>query len=87
MITEREKRLIEMTNMLLISLDKIAVSRDMGATRAEAIRAIEAYQEDWRFWKKEFLSDIPQTPIGREFSEKMEFDGTLVPIYRPVRER
>jgi len=55
-LTEREGHLGRMINDLLISLDKIAVSKDMGFTRAEAIRAIEAYQRDWKDWKKYYWS-------------------------------
>jgi len=57
MITEREQHFIRMINGLLNSLDHIAVSRDMGAVRAEAIRAIEAYQQDWRGFKQEYLQE------------------------------
>jgi len=81
-VTEREQRLIGMANDLLISLDKIAVSRNMGFTRAEAIRAIEDHQRDWRGWKKKYIWDEP-IPTDEPM---MEYEGTLIPIYRPVGE-
>ena len=67
-VTEREQRLVGMINDLLISLDKIAVSKGMGSSRAEAIRAVENYQVYWKRWKQEFLWED-------------EYEGILIPYY------
>jgi len=77
-VTEREQRLVGMINDLLISLDKIAVSKGMGASRAEAIRAIENYQVYWRRWKEQYISEpagIPKAELDRYI------EGILIPFY------
>ena len=78
-VTEREQRLIGMINDLLISMDRIAVSKGMGASRAEAIRAIENYQVYWRRWKEQYIWDTDLSTDNDQWPE--EYEGTLIPYY------
>ena len=70
-LTEREARFQAMINDLLISLDRIAVSKGMGSSRAEAIRAVEGFEVNWRRFKKDFFWEETKNP----------FDGDPTAIY------
>lgn len=83
MYTERDQRFVAMINELLISLDRIAVSKGMGSSRAEAIRAIEAYQVNIRRFKKDYLWE-EEIKVDEKH---MEYEGVLIPIYRPIGEK